>query len=145
MLTSLEKVSSQNSVLITKYYTSSFIRISSYIEPTFFFSGPYKPRPRPRKGGSIWHYRWLGRFRSLKGNGLGKRLGRVTGRKKVFNCALLVRHLGYKAFALRNRGVCYGTRSSRTYTSKPVIKGRFRAGAGGSRFIDAYSIGRGKI
>lgn len=62
----------------------------------------------------------------------------------MFNCALLARRMRYTAFALRNRGVCYGTRSSRAYTTKPVIKGRFRAGAGGARFIDAYSIGRGK-
>ena len=109
----------------------------------FSFQGRFKPPPRPRKGGSVWHYRWLGRFRSLKARGLGRRLGRVTGRKKVFSCAMLAKRNGYKAFALRRRGICYGTRSSRAYTSKPVIKGRFRAGAGGGRFIDAYIIGRG--
>lgn len=108
-----------------------------------FLSGRFKPPARPRKGGSVWHYRWLGRYRSLKARGLGRKLGRVTGRTRVFSCAMLARRMGYKAFALRQRGVCYGTRSSRAYTSKPVIKGRFRAGAGGSRFIDAYLIGRG--
>ena len=105
--------------------------------------GRYKPRPRPRKGGSVWHYRWIGRFRSPKGRGLGKRLGRVTGRRKIFSCALLARRKRYRAFALRRRGVCYGTFSSRTYTRKPVIKGRFRASAGGFNFIDAYTIGKG--
>lgn len=58
---------------------------------------------------------------------------------------MLARRMGYKAFALRQRGVCYGTRSYKAYTSKPVIKGRFRAGAGGRRFIDAYIIGRGML
>lgn len=67
----------------------------------------------------------------------------MIGRKKVYSCALLAKRMGYKAFALRQRGICYGTRSSRAYTSKPVIKGRFRAGAGGQRFIDAYVIGQG--
>ena len=61
----------------------------------------------------------------------------------MFSCAMLAKRNGYKAFALRRRGSCYGARSSRAYTSKPVIKGRFRAGAGGRRFIDAYIIGRG--
>ena len=107
------------------------------------FPGRFKPPPRPRKGGSVWHYRWLGRFRSIKARGLGRKLGRVTGLKKVFNCAMLAKRNGYKAFALRRRGICYGARSSRAYTSQPVIKGRFRAGAGGRRFIDAYIIGRG--
>jgi len=69
----------------------------------------------------------------------------VTGRRKVFSCAMLAKRNGYKAFALRGRGICYGTRSSRAYTSKPVIKGRFRAGVGGGRFIDAYLIGRGML
>ena len=105
--------------------------------------GRYKPRPRPRKGGSVWHYRWIGRFRSPKGRGLGKKLGRVTGRRKIFSCALLARRKRYRAFALRRRGVCYGTFSSGTYTRKPVIKGRFRASAGGFNFIDAYTIGKG--
>lgn len=108
-----------------------------------YIPGRFKPRPRPRNGGSDWHYRWLGRFRSLKGSGLGKRLGRVTGRKKMFSCALIARRKGYTTFALHNRGVCYGSRSTRVYTIKPVIKGRFRAGAGGARFIDVYSIRRG--
>ena len=107
------------------------------------YLGRFKPRPRPRKGGFAWHYRWLGRFRSLKGRGLGTKIGRVTGRKKVFSCALLAKRRGFKAFALRRNGICYGTRSSRTYATKPIIKGRFRAGAGGSRFIDAYMIGKG--
>ncbi|PFX29697.1 hypothetical protein AWC38_SpisGene5540 [Stylophora pistillata] len=116
---------------------------SRVIDAYVIRKGRFKPRPRPRKGGFAWHYRWLGRFRSLKGRGLGTRLGRVTGRKKVYSCALLAERRGYKAFALRRNGICYGTRSSRAYITRPIIKGRFRAGAGGSRFIDAYMIGKG--
>ena len=133
-----------------KEYTLVTLRNSKNCSQHRFDFSPGRLRPmprraRPRKGGRVWHYRWLGRYRSPKGRGLGKRLGRVTGRRKVYSCAFLAKRMRYRAFALRRGRVCYGTLSARTYTAKPRVSGRFRAGAGGWRFIDAYAIGKGKL
>ena len=51
--------------------------------------------------------------------------------------------MGYKAFALRNRGDCYVSSYSRTYSGKVRMYGRFKASSGGLRSIDAYKIGKG--
>ena len=52
--------------------------------------------------------------------------------------------MGARAFALRNRGDCYVSRYSSTYSSKKRLFGRFRGSSGTSRSIDAYVIGKGK-
>ena len=67
----------------------------------------------------------------------------MKGRNKVFKCARRARKMGYKAFALRNRGDCYVSRYSKTYSGKVRMYGRFKASSGGLRSIDAYKIGKG--
>lgn len=51
--------------------------------------------------------------------------------------------MGYRAFALRNGGECYVSRSKRRYSRKQRVFGRFKASSGGPRVIDAYVIGKG--
>ena len=99
-------------------------------------------RPKPRA--SPWYYQFIGRFKSLTTRSLGRFVGRMKGRNKVFKCARRARNMGYKAFALRNRGDCYVSRYSRTYSGKVRMYGRFKASSGGLRSIDAYKIGKGK-
>ena len=98
-------------------------------------------RPKPRA--SPWYYQFIGRFKSLTTRSLGRFVGRMKGRNKVLKCARRARNMGYKAFALRNRGDCYASRYSRTYSGKVRMYGRFKASSGGLRSIDAYKIGKG--
>ena len=93
---------------------------------------------------TVWHYRHIGRFKSLTPKRLGRFAGRMKGKKKVFECARRARRMGYRAFALRNRGDCFVSRYSSTYSTKPRVFGRFKASTGGPRVIDAYVIGKGK-
>ena len=62
----------------------------------------------------------------------------------MFECARRARKMGYRAFALRNRGDCYVSRYSSTYSTKPRLFGRFGGSSGTPRAIDAYVIGKGK-
>lgn len=63
----------------------------------------------------------------------------------MFECARRAKRMGYRAFALRNRGDCYVSRYSSTYSTKPRVFGRFKASTGGPRAIDAYVIRKGEI
>lgn len=104
------------------------------------FPGPLRPRPRV----AVWHYRYVGRFKSLTPKRLGRFVGKMRGTKKVFRCARTARKMGFRAFALRNRGDCYVSRYSSTYSTKKRLFGRFRGSSGTSRAIDAYVIGKGR-
>lgn len=79
----------------------------------------------------------------LKGRGLGMKIGRVIGRKKVFSCVFLVKCWGFKVFVLCWNRICYGICLFRMYVIKFIIKGCFRVGVGGLCFIDVYMIGKG--
>lgn len=110
---------------------------------TFIFSLlPGRLRPRPRV--KTWHYRYIGRYKSLTPRRLGRYVGRMRGRKKVFECARRAKRMRYRAFALRNRGDCYVSRYSSTYSTKKRLFGRFKGSSGQPRAIDAYVIGKGK-
>lgn len=114
-------------------------------EPSTFAiicSSPGRLRPRPRA--SVWYYRYIGRYRSLTTRGLGHYVGRMKGSKKVFKCASRANKMGYRAFALRNRGDCYVSRNKGRYSPRRRVFGRFRSTSGGPRVIDAYVIGKGK-
>ena len=93
---------------------------------------------------AVWHYRYVGRFKSLTPKRLGRFVGRMGGAKKVFRCARSAKKMGYRAFALRNRGDCYVSRYSSTYSTKKRLFGRFKGSSGTPRAIDAYVIGKGK-
>ena len=62
----------------------------------------------------------------------------------MFRCARSAKKMGYRAFALRNRGDCYVSRYSSTYSTKKRLFGRFKGSSGTPRAIDAYVIGKGK-
>ena len=107
------------------------------------FSSPGRLRPKPKS--SVWYYRYIGRYRSLSSRGLGQYVGRMKGKKKVYECARRANKMGYRAFALRNGGDCYVSRYKRRYASKRRVFGRSRASSGGPRVIDAYVVGKGKF
>ena len=108
------------------------------------FSFPGRLRPKPKS--SVWYYRYIGRYRSLSARGLGQYVGRMKGKKKVYECARRTNKLGYRAFALRNGGDCYVSRYKRRYSAgKRRVFGRFKGSSGGPRVIDAYVVGKGIV
>lgn len=128
-----------NNVLrfILKTFNCKMIMTDSHFDCSL---GSLRPKPRA----SPWYYQFIGRFKSLTTRSLGRFVGRMKGRNKVFKCARRARNMGHKAFALRNRGDCYVSRYSKTYSGKVRMYGRFKASSGGLRSIDAYKIGEGK-